>query len=228
MTAGRQHPLSSLCDRIGHPFGDRGLLRLALSHCSAGRDNNERLEFVGDSILGFIIGEALYRRFPAATEGELSRLRAGLVQKSTLADIARELGLGEHLILGTGELKSGGANRESILADALEAVICALYLDAGLDTCRGKVLAWFDSRLQALDLQNPPKDPKTRLQEYLQARHQALPDYQVEEISGRDHEQIFAVTCKVPMLEQSVTGFGGNRREAEQHAARKVLKSLGQ
>lgn len=214
--------------QIDYSFTDVDLLRLALSHCSAGRNNNERLEFLGDSILGFIIAEELYRRFPAASEGELSRQRAGLVQKGTLAGIARELGLGEFLILGSGELKSGGANRESILADALEALICALYLDAGLEVCRGKVVHWFGARLQGLDLEEPPKDAKTRLQEYLQARRQHLPAYEVREVSGKDHEQIFSVLCDVAGLDEPVTGYGSSRREAEQQAAEHALKALGQ
>ncbi|MEX2367164.1 MAG: ribonuclease III, partial [Pseudohongiellaceae bacterium] len=153
---------------LDYRFKDQNLLRLALSHCSAGKDNNERLEFLGDSILGFIIAEELYRRFPKGREGELSRLRAELVQRSTLADIARELDLGRYLILGAGELKSGGAARESILADALEALISSLYLDGGLELCRSRVLQVFASRLSVLSLQDSPKDPKTRLQEYLQ------------------------------------------------------------
>lgn len=220
-------PITQLTGKLGHEFGDRNLLKLALSHCSAGKSNNERLEFLGDSILGFIIGEELYRRFPEAREGELSRLRAGLVQRSTLADIARELQLGEHLILGSGELKSGGANRESILSDALEAVICALYLDAGLELCRRLVLRWFAGRLDEIGMLSPPKDPKTRLQEYLQSRKLKLPHYEVTQISGKDHQQVFSVSCDVAVLGKPVTGLGGNRREAEQRAAELALRALG-
>lgn len=216
-----------LYDSIGHVFRDREVLRLALSHCSAGKANNERLEFLGDSILGFLIGEELFRRFPQAREGELSRLRAVLVQKSTLAAIARELGLGEFLILGSGELKSGGANRESILGDAMEAVICALYLDAGLELCRARVLEWFAPRLAALDPVESAKDPKTRLQEHLQARRQTLPVYEVQKVSGKDHAQLFVVSCKAAGLPEPVIGRGGSRREAEQQAAELVLKALG-
>ena len=220
--------IDKLCRRLDHPFANHDLLKLALRHCSAGRDNNERLEFLGDAILGFIISEELYRRFPAAREGELSRLRADLVQKGTLAGIARELELGDYLTLGSGELKSGGAKRESILADALEAVISALYLAAGMEACRTRVLAWFAGRLSSLSLDTPPKDPKTRLQEYLQSRRQALPRYEVREVSGRDHEQVFAVRCAVAVLDQAITGHGSSRREAEQQAAREALKALGQ
>src|SRR5690606_23022024 len=189
--------IEQLYSRIDHTFRDPELLRRALRHCSAGRDNNERLEFLGDSILGFLIGEELFRRFPEASEGELSRLRAGLVQRSTLAGIARELGLGDFLILGTGEMKSGGARRESILADTFEAVLCALYLDGGLEACRARVMTWFSARLDALDLDEPLKDAKTRLQEYAQARRQSLPRYELQKVSGKDHAQQFAVLCRV-------------------------------
>lgn len=216
-----------LYDKLGHSFRDKALPRRALTHCSAGRDNNERLEFLGDSILGFLVGEELYRRFPQASEGDLSRLRAGLVQKGTLAALARELGLGDFLILGAGEMKSGGARRESILADALEAVICALYLDSGLEACRAKVLEWFDSRFGALGLDESLKDAKTRLQEYLQARRQQLPHYAVQKVSGKDHAQLFAVSCRVAGLAEPVLGRGGTRREAEQQAAEQALRQLG-
>lgn len=215
-----------LFKKIGYEFADTNLLQLALSHRSVGKNNNERLEFLGDSILGFIIAEELFSRFPGANEGELSRFRAGLVKKSILAEIARELDLSSYLILGTGELKSGGATRESILADALEAVISAIYVDAGLDTCRQKLLKWFVSRLDKLDLKDPQKDAKTRLQEYLQSRKQQLPRYQIVEVQGKDHEQTFSVSCKIQDLDKPVTAQGYSRREAEQQAAEMVLARI--
>ncbi len=214
--------------RLDYTFNDESLLRLALSHCSTGQDNNERLEFLGDSILGFIVADELYRRFPKAREGQLSRLRADLVQRTTLAEMARELDIGPALQLGTGEHKSGGRERDSILADALEAVISAIYLDAGLDTCRKIVLGWFAARLDSLDLDAQTKDAKTRLQEHLQAIKAELPEYEVMEVVGRDHEQTFAVLCHVSLLQEPVTGFGSTRREAEQEAAEAVLRALEQ
>ena len=214
--------------RLDYTFNDESLLRLALSHCSTGQDNNERLEFLGDSILGFIVADELYRRFPEAREGQLSRLRADLVQRTTLAEMARELDIGPALQLGMGEHKSGGRERDSILADALEAVISAIYLDAGLDTCRKIVLGWFAARLDSLDLHAQTKDAKTRLQEHLQAIKAELPEYEVMEVVGRDHEQTFAVLCHVSLLQEPVTGFGSTRREAEQEAAEAVLRALEQ
>lgn len=221
--------MTSTSGRISHPFKNRALLKLALSHRSNGKINNERLEFLGDSILGFIIAEALYQRFPQASEGELSRLRAEFVKKNTLADIARELSLTELLILGSGEAKSGGANRDSILADALEAVVSAIYLDAGLNACRKEVIAWFSSRLQQLESNDdiPQKDAKTRLQEYLQSKQLALPEYVVSELGGKDHEQEFTVSCKIDLYKKEFKGYGTSRREAEQQAAAVILKKLG-
>lgn len=212
---------------IDYTFTNPELLKLALSHCSNGKDNNERLEFLGDSILGFIMADELYRRFPQAREGQLSRLRADLVQGSTLAELARELKLGSALLLGSGEHKSGGADRDSILADALEAVICAIYLDAGMESCERIVLGWFAQRLDNLDLDAQTKDAKTRLQEHLQANKSNLPDYEVLEVAGKDHQQTFAVLCRVELLPESVTGYGTTRRDAEQEAAEAVLKALG-
>jgi ribonuclease-3 len=213
---------------ISYQFSDKSLLKLALSHRSSGRDNNERLELLGDSILGFIIAEVLYKQFPDASEGELSRLRAELVKKGTLAEIARELKLGQALILGEGEKKSGGDNRESILADTLEALVSAVYLDSNLDICRQEVLHWFESRLDALktgtDLAS--KDAKTRLQEYLQSQRLELPEYELYSLEGKDHEQEFTVSCKIALLETAVLGKGSSRREAEQQAAAVALAQL--
>jgi len=221
--------VTSTPGKISHPFEDKALLKLALSHRSKGKTNNERLEFLGDSILGFLIAEVLYQRFPQASEGELSRLRAALVKKQTLADIARELSLGQLLILGSGELKSGGAKRDSILADALEAVVSAIYLDAGIMACRKEVLAWFSSRLRRLQTDEAMlgKDAKTRLQEYLQSKQLALPEYVVSELKGKDHEQQFTVSCKVSLLDKTIQGHGTSRREAEQQVAAAILEKLG-
>jgi len=218
--------LDKLQSRLGHQFGDPVLLQRALRHRSAGKDNNERLEFLGDAILGFIISSHLHQCFPQASEGELSRLRAALVQQATLADIARELQLGAHLILGAGELKSGGATRDSILADALEALICAIYLDAGMERCMDCVRTWFGVRLGEDRVIQPQKDAKTRLQELLQARRQPLPVYEVLEIKGKDHQQVFVIACNIPIIGESFCGSGHNRKVAEQMAAQAALDRL--
>jgi ribonuclease-3 len=203
------------------------LFERALRHRSAGRDNNERLEFLGDAVLGFIIADFLCKHLPNAAEGELSRIRAALVQQATLAAVARELRLGESLILGPGELKTGGANRDSILADAFEALICAIYLDGGMEACRELVQGWFMPRLAEHQRPDAGKDAKTRLQELLQARKLALPVYEIQEVSGKEHEQVFAVTCRVTLLDKPVRGTGHSRKLAEQNAAEAVLYSLG-
>ncbi len=217
---------NKLCRSLNYEFNDQRLLKKALTHSSAGKNNNERLEFLGDSILGWVIAEALYQRFPHAKEGELSRLRAGLVKGVTLAKIAREFNLGDFLRLGQGELKSGGYRRDSILADALEALIGAVYLDSDIETCRTQVLEWFSERLEKVSVADNHKDSKTRLQEYLQSRKQGLPQYQVIATRGKEHEQIFDVECTVGLLETPVTGTGSSRRQAEQEAALKALKAL--
>ncbi len=178
-------------------------------------------------MLGFIVADLLCKHLPQATEGELSRIRAALVQQATLAAIARELRLGENLILGPGELKTGGSNRDSILADALEALICALYLDGGMDLCRELVQAWFMPRLREQQHPEAGKDAKTRLQELLQARKLSLPVYEVLEISGKEHEQVFSIACRVPLLQAPVHGTGHSRKVAEQNAAEAVLAALG-
>lgn len=219
--------MEKLTARLGYQFRDPALLARALRHRSAGKDNNERLEFLGDAVLGFIIADMLSARFPSATEGELSRVRAALVQQATLAAIARDLHLGESLALGPGELKTGGANRDSILADALEALICALYFDAGMDRCRELVQSWFIPRLPAQQKPDSGKDAKTRLQELLQARKGALPVYEIQEISGKEHQQTFVVSCRVALLGEAVVGTGPSRKVAEQNAAEAVLARLG-
>ncbi|TQV84052.1 ribonuclease III [Exilibacterium tricleocarpae] len=218
--------LQRLIKRIGHTFVDTDLLVLALTHRSCGSSNNERLEFLGDSILNFTIAETLFRRFPTAREGQLSRLRSQLVKGETLAEIARELVLGDSLILGEGELKSGGHRRDSILADTVEAIIGAIYLDAGMDACQKHLLAWYQSRLQELSLDTNPKDPKTQLQEYLQAQKAPLPKYSVVAVSGEAHAQAFTVECRVTLLQQPTVARAGSRRAAEKQAALSALQKL--
>ncbi len=219
-------PLERLYRALGHRFSAPDLVTCALTHRSAGNCNNERLEFLGDAVLGFVIAEALYRSFPEANEGQLSRLRASLVKRDSLADVARGLGLGDYLVLGSGELKSGGQARDSILADALEAIFGAVFLDGELDICRRVILSVFRQRLDAVSLRSMNKDPKTRLQEYLQSRRLPLPDYQVLEISGVAHAQAFKVKCEIEGLDESIWGTGSSRRRAEQDAADQALRRL--
>lgn len=216
-----------LVKRIGHVFQQPQLLELALTHRSySGKDNNERLEFLGDSLLNFIIGDTLFQRFPNAREGQLSRLRASLVKGDTLTKVARQLDLGPFLLLGPGELKSGGSRRDSILADCVEAIIGAIYLDAGLDVCKARVLEWFDPRIEGLTLEDTVKDNKTRLQEWLQAQKWALPTYNILDIEGASHSQYFVVECVVQQADLSFRGEGGSRRQAEQMAAGLMLTAL--
>ncbi|HHC71561.1 MAG TPA: ribonuclease III [Thiotrichales bacterium] len=222
----KRPPLDSLVRRIGHPFNDPALLEEALTHRSAGSVNNERLEFLGDSVLSFIISDSLFHRYPNATEGELSRLRASLVNGEKLAEIARALDLGQYLRLGSGELKSGGFRRASILADAMEAIIGAVYLDAGFTTVRNWLLELFQPHFQALPDPELLKDPKTRLQEYLQGRRMALPRYEVTQVTGQSHNQRFDVTCTIEGVEHPFRGSGTSRRRAEQEAALNALESL--
>ena len=215
-----------LCRRIGYFFADLGLLELALTHRSYGGKNNERLEFLGDSILNYVTAEDLFHRFPKAKEGELSRLRASLVKGDTLAELAREFQLGDFLKLGAGELKSGGFRRDSILADAVEGIIGAIYLDAGMDVCRQHILEWYKERLNATSLKVVTKDAKTRLQEFLQARKHSLPQYEVVDIVGEPHAQTFFVHCQIELFDAPIEGKGSSRRIAEQNAAAKALKQL--
>lgn len=198
----------------------------ALTHRSMHSQNNERLEFLGDSIVNFVIAEALFHEQENAKEGELSRLRASLVKGETLAQLAREFNLGDYLLLGSGELKSGGMHRDSILADAMEAIIAAMYCDAGMELCKEKIKQWFTSRLKNISSLKT-KDPKTRLQEYLQGRGYDLPDYEVLAIEGEAHAQQFTVSCKVDKLKLNTVGKGGSRRKAEQEAAENMLATLG-
>jgi ribonuclease-3 len=211
---------------LGYPFADRELLQLALTHRSCGSSNNERLEFLGDSVLNHIVAEALFRQFPDAHEGEMSRMRASLVQGQTLAEVARELGLGEYLRLGSGEMKSGGHRRASILADTLESILGAILIDADIESCRSRVLTWFESRLERVSPERTGKDAKTALQERLQGRGRQLPSYELTGTEGEDHCQQFIVSCEVPDLVQKFEGRGSSRRKAEQAAAQAALEGL--
>jgi len=216
-----------LCRSLGHTFHDEALLQLALTHRSAARENNERLEFLGDAILSFVISTELYRRFDAIDEGTLSRLRASLVKGETLAVLARGLELGDYLQLGSGEMKSGGFRRASILADTLEAIFGAIFLDTDIATVQRVILDLFRERLDSVDPSRALKDPKTRLQEYLQSRTLPLPEYAVTDIRGKAHEQKFTVSCSVQGLSETVIAEGSSRRKAEQAAAQEALHRLG-
>ena len=211
---------------LSYDFSDIARLDLALSHRSVGAANYERLEFLGDALLGFLIGETLFQTFPDATEGQLTRLRASLVKGETLARIARELDIGSFLRLGTGERKSGGHQRDSILADVLEAIICAVYQDGGMNPVRELVQRLYAGRIAQLDLELIQKDPKTRLQELLQSRREALPSYELLEIIGESPDQVFRVSCGIEGLEQALQATGSSRRKAEQTAAEAVLMKI--
>lgn len=215
-----------LCRRLNYDFKNAALLKQALTHCSVGAVNYERLEFLGDSILSFVIADALYQKFPEKSEGELSRLRAYLVKGEMLAEIAVEIELGDVLYLGPGELKTGGFRRASILADALEAIFGAVFLDSGIESCQRVILTLFQSRLDDENLTHTLKDAKTRLQEYLQGNKMPLPRYKLTTIEGEEHNQIFYIDCEIPSLHLSAKGHGPNRRKAEQRAARQLLKQL--
>ncbi len=212
--------------RLDYEFRDRALLEQALTHRSAAGRNNERLEFLGDAVLDFVVSDIVFHRWPSATEGELSRLRASLVRDTTLADIAAGIDLGEHLILGSGERKSGGHRRASILADALEAIFAAIYLDAGLSVAERVIRDVFADRARQLPEPDDLKDPKTRLQEWLQADGQGLPEYVTESVSGKAHQQVFDVSCSIRSPERTTRGTGTSRRDAEQAAAAKMLEEL--
>ncbi|PIQ42690.1 MAG: ribonuclease III [Gammaproteobacteria bacterium CG11_big_fil_rev_8_21_14_0_20_46_22] len=218
--------LEKLQHNLHYEFKDLELLKLALTHRSYAKHNNERFEFLGDAILGFIIAEELSLRFPTAHEGELSRMRAGMVKGDVLAKIALELNLSSALLLGPGELKSGGEKRRSILADAVEAIIAAIYHDAGLQEAKQCILTWYAATLETLSLDDLKKDPKSQLQEWLQARRLPLPDYRLVETRGKDHEQEFIVECSVITLQEPLLGTGSTRRKAEQYAAQQVLEVI--
>lgn len=218
--------LEKLYARLNHRFRDPTLLEMALTHRSYGAENNERLEFLGDSILNFCIADRLFQQFKAAPEGDLSRLRAAMVKGETLAEIARELELGRNLRLGEGEQRSGGSERDSILADAVEAIIGAIYLDAGMDAACREIIALYEKRLAQVSLSTTGKDPKTRLQEHLQAQGKPLPQYKVIQISGEAHAQKFTVSCKVVLSTQATIASASSRRTAEKLSAEKMLALL--
>ena len=219
-------PAPWLRDRLGYAPHDLALFRAALTHRSAAGPNNERLEFLGDAVLNLVIAHELYGAFPHATEGDLSRLRARLVSREPLAEVALALGVGAALQLGSGELKSGGFRRQSILADAFEALCGAIYLDGGQAAAAPLIARLFAPRIAALPPPAALKDPKTRLQEYLQSRSLSLPRYAVLHIEGEDHEQTFRVSCEVPGLGLRCEGRGSSRRRAEQDAARCMLEEI--
>lgn len=217
-----------LCALSGYQFRQKNLLEQALTHRSYSRQlNNERLEFLGDSILNLIISNHIYERFSAADEGDLSRIRASLVKEETLALVARQINLGDFIHLGGGELKSGGFRRASILSDALEALIGAIYLDSDYAQTEAAVLHLYQEQLQNIDADANLRDPKTRLQEHLQANKNSLPSYQVEQIFGKSHDQVFTVSCKLTDLDMQSNGKGSSRKKAEQQAAQKILDKLG-
>ncbi|MEW8330156.1 MAG: ribonuclease III [Candidatus Thiodiazotropha sp.] len=218
--------INKLCRELGYSFADPQLIEQALTHRSAGGKNNERLEYLGDAILGFVVADELFEHFPMATEGQLSRLRSSLVKRDTLADVAREFNLGDYLHLGQGELRSGGQSRDSILADGLEAIFASIYLDGGYDVCRGVIRGIFLPRLRTMSLDRHRKDPKTELQEHLQAKKIDLPGYEIVSINGDPHNQLFTVTCMVSALGKSTSGQGASRRKAEQDAASRMLALL--
>ncbi len=212
----------------GHAFCDAALLRQALTHRSAGSPHNERLEFLGDALVSQMVAEALYLHWPRADEGALTRARAELVRESALAGIARQMHLGEHLVLGPGEMKTGGHRRDSILSDALEAVVAAIHLDAGFEACRAAVLPWFAPLIAALPAPDKVgKDAKTRLQEWVQARQRSLPVYSLLEEGGDDHARTFKVSCMLDEPALTTIGEGGSRRAAEQQAADAALQAIG-
>jgi len=216
----------NLAQSLGLCFKEEKLLVNALTHRSMGANNNERLEFLGDSILGFVIAQQLYETFPTASEGALSRLRASLVNQDSLASLARKHQIGDYLILGSGELKSGGFRRDSILSDAIEAIIGALFKDQGIEACQRWILTLFADKLAALSADNWKKDPKTQLQELMQAHGVELPDYQLVTMTGAPHTQLFKITCKTPLADAICEGVGGSRKKAEQSAAEKMLALL--
>lgn len=216
--------IENVCRKLGYTFQQPELLRQALTHRSFGSPHNERLEFLGDSILNCVIAHALFQRFPALNEGELSRLRANLVNQQSLYELAQKLNLGDAVRLGEGELKSGGFRRPSILGDALEAMIGAVYLDGGFDKTSQVIQSLYAALLQGIDPKNPGKDPKTLLQEYLQGRKMALPQYTVVATAGEAHEQQFRVECYISELNIRSSGTGLSRRGAEQDAAKQAYQ----
>lgn len=215
-----------MTEGFGHRFQNPELLRQALRHRSVGVPHNERMEFLGDALVNLIIAESLHARWPKADEGALTRARASLVRESSLAGIARTLGVGDAIAFGPGELKSGGHRRDSILADALEAIVAAIHLDAGFETCRRVILPWFEPILAELPVGKVEKDAKTRLQEWLQARQLGRPEYSLVSGSGEEHERVFTVSCRVLEPPSRAEAEGSSLRVAEQSAAASVLAQL--
>lgn len=215
-----------MADRIGHSFRSPDLLQQALRHRSAGVPHNERLEFLGDALVNLVVAEALHARWPKADEGTLTRARAALVRESALAELARRLELGPRIELGPGELKSGGHRRDSILADALEALVAAVHLDAGFEACRALVLPWFEPLIAELPAGKADKDPKTRLQEWLQGRQLPRPNYRLVETRGDDHARQFLVSCETTEPALAEQAEAGSLRAAEQLAAERLLAIL--
>lgn len=215
-----------LMEKIGYSFKDIRLLEEALSHRSSGKSNNERLEFLGDSIVNFVVACELFHRFPKAKEGQLSRLRANLVKEEGLMELARFFELSPFIRLGPGEIKSGGAERASILADTVEAIIAAIYLDSGMDNCYRLVTEWYKEKLESLSADAVHKDPKSLLQELLQAKQLPLPEYKLVELKGEEHSQQFVIECHNGLLKKPIRAEGTSRRRAEQQAALLVLEEL--
>ena len=216
-------PLSLLLE---YTFENEALLAEALTHRSAAPVNNERLEFLGDGILNFVIAACLFEQYTDMNEGDLSRLRASLVNKDSLADIAKMLELGQYIKLGSGELKSGGRRRDSILADAVEAIFGAVYIDSGFDTCRSLILRLYAEKLKNIPDVQTLKDPKTSLQELLQSRRYPIPAYTVLEVTGKAHNQMFKVECSIEGLDCITTAEGRSRRKAEQAAAKLAIEEV--
>jgi ribonuclease-3 len=211
---------------LNYRFQDPELFQQALTHRSATHRNNERLEFLGDAVLDFVVSDVVYRAYPDAAEGDLSKLRSLLVKDTSLAELASQIGLGEHLILGSGEQKTGGHRRESILADALEAIFGAVFLDSGYGAAKDVIDRAYAQRYTSLPDIKDLRDPKTRLQEWLQGRKMSLPDYELVNVSGEDHKQRFTVSCTVAEISAASSGESNTRRKAEQKAARKMLEIL--
>lgn len=212
-----------LCIKLGYQFSNKKLLKMALTHRSSEDENNERLEFLGDSVVNFVIAEALYHQFPFAQEGDLSRWRASLINREALGELGRNFDLGRYLFLGPGELKSGGSQRMSILSCAMEALIGAVYLDGGFDVAKNALLKWYQPFLQSLSHASNHKDPKTKLQEYLQSQRMPLPIYSVESTTGEAHQQRFVIICQIEGQPHKAVGQGTSRRRAEQDAADAML-----
>lgn len=218
--------ISALEKKLGYAFKKPELLQLALTHRSKGAEHNERLEFLGDGVVNFVIAEILFHQFHKATEGDLSRWRATLVNRDTLADVAKKFDLGPHLFLGPGEMRSGGSERSSILSCAMEAVIGAVYLDGGYQAAHDCIAAWFEDLLLSLSTPASHKDPKTLLQEHVQSHRYALPIYTVESIEGEAHQQLFVVSCQIEGVSGKTLGRGTSRRRAEQEAAQGMLEVI--